>query len=63
MTESRIRTRVEYIFDFMDQSMNKLYLRSVQIARVVDIIGLINLSYNLFRYEQIVRLNILQIDH
>ena len=40
------------------QSMNGLVLRSVGIKRAKGIIGLINFTYNLFRYEQVVRLNI-----
>ena len=43
---------------FMEQSMNGLVLRSVGIKRAKGIIGLINFTYNLFRYEQVVRLNI-----
>jgi len=39
----------------MEQSMNGLCLKSVGIKRATGIIGLINLTYNLFRYEQVVR--------
>ncbi len=49
------------IFGFMEQSMNGLKLKSVGIIRATGIIGLINLTYNLFRYEQVVRLNLLTI--
>jgi|LSQX01.1.fsa_nt_gb IS5 family transposase len=49
------------IFGFMEQSMNGLALRSVGIKRAKGIIGLINFTYNIFRYEQVVRLNILEI--
>ena len=59
--KSRTRARVEHVFGFMEQSMNGLKLRSIGIARATGIIGLINLTYNLFRYEQVVRLNILPI--
>ena len=45
----------------MEQSMNGLYLRSVGILRAKTIIGLINLTYNLFRYEQVVRLNLIKV--
>ncbi len=38
--------------------MKGLVLKSVGIIRASGIIGLINLTYNLFRYEQIKRLNI-----
>lgn len=58
--KSKTRARVEHVFGFMEQSMNGLSVRSVGIIRAKGIIGLINLTYNLFRYEQVVRLNILQ---
>lgn len=57
--KSKTRARVEHVFGFMEQSMNGLLLRSVGITRATGIIGLINLTYNLFRYEQVVRLSIL----
>ena len=50
--KSKIRARVEHVFGFMEQSMNGLVLRSVGIVRATGIIGLINLTYNLFRYKQ-----------
>jgi len=56
--KSKIRARVEHVFGFMEQSMNGLVLKSVGILRATGIIGLINLTYNLFRYEQIKRLKI-----
>ena len=55
--KSRTRARVEHVFGFMEQSMNKLYLHTIGIKRTTGVIGLINLTYNLFRYEQIVRLH------
>lgn len=56
--KSKTRARVEHVFGFMEQSMNGLTLRSVGIKRAKTIIGLINFTYNLFRYEQVVRLKI-----
>jgi IS5 family transposase len=56
--KSKVRARVEHVFGFMEQSMKGLVLKSVGIIRANGIIGLINLTYNLFRYEQIKRLNI-----
>jgi len=53
--------RFAQYFGFMEQSMNGLKLKSVGIIRATGIIGLINLTYNLFRYEQVVRLNLLTI--
>ena len=57
--KSKTRARVEHVFGFMEQSMNGLAVKSVGIKRATGIIGLINLTYNLFRYEQVQRLNIL----
>jgi IS5 family transposase len=57
--KSKTRARVEHVFGFMEQSMNGLCVKSVGIKRATGIIGLINLTYNLFRYEQVKRLNIL----
>lgn len=55
--KSKIRARVEHVFGFMEQSMNKLQIRSIGMKRATGFVGLVNLTYNLFRYEQIVRLN------
>lgn len=57
--KSKTRARVEHVFGFMEQSMNGLKLKSIGIVRATGIIGLINLTYNLFRYEQITRLKII----
>lgn len=53
--KSKIRARVEHVFGFMEQSMHGLCIKSIGIVRATGIIGLINLTYNLFRYEQILR--------
>jgi IS5 family transposase len=58
--KSKTRARVEHVFGFMEQSMNGLFIQSVGIVRATGIIGLMNLTYNLFRYEQVIRLNILK---
>ena len=57
--KSKTRARVDYVFGFMEQSINGLIVRSVGIKRATAVIGLINLTYNLFRYEQIIRLDVL----
>ncbi len=57
--KSKTRVRVEHVFGFMEQSMNGLAVKSVGLTRATGIIGLINLTYNLFRYEQVVRLNLI----
>jgi IS5 family transposase len=56
--KSKTRARVEHVFGFMEQNMNGLFIRSVGIARANGIIGLINLTYNLFRYEQVIRIRV-----
>ena len=56
--KSKARARVEHVFGFMEQSMNGLFIRSVGMVRATGIIGVFNLTYNLFRYEQTVRLDI-----
>jgi IS5 family transposase len=59
--KSKIRVRVEHVFGFMEQSMKGLAIKSVGIVRATGIIGLINLTYNLFRFEQVQRLNLLSV--
>ena len=56
--KSKIRVRVEHVFGFMEQSMNGLVVKSVGIVRATGIIGLINLTYNTFRYEQLRKLKL-----
>jgi IS5 family transposase len=54
--KSKIRARVEHIFGFMTNSMNDaLRMRSIGKERIVSTIGFLNLTCNLFRYEQLVR--------
>ena len=56
-TKSKIRARVEHIFGFMTNSMNDaLHMKCIGIKRVKESIGILNLTYNLFRYSQLVRL-------
>ncbi|GHT06291.1 IS5 family transposase ISMac22 [Bacteroidia bacterium] len=59
--KSKTRVRVEHIFGFIEQNMHAFYIRSIGIKRATSIIGLINLTYNICRYEQIVRLQLLPI--
>lgn len=51
--KSKIRARVEHIFGFMEGSMNGMYLQSIGIKRITGIIGLMNLTYNMFRKIQL----------
>jgi IS5 family transposase len=53
--KSKIRARVEHVFGFMEQSMNSMYIWSVGMPRATATIGLMNLTYNIFRYEQLTR--------
>ncbi|HFU76815.1 MAG TPA: IS5 family transposase [Arcobacter sp.] len=55
--KSKTRARVEHIFGFMTNSMNNaLHMTSIGLQRIESSIGLLNLTCNLFRYEQLVRL-------
>jgi len=55
--KSKIRAKVEHIFGFMTNSMNNaLYMKSIGMKRIKESIGLLNLTYNLFRLEQLIRL-------
>jgi len=55
--KSKIRVRVEHVFGQMTNSMNRcLDLKAIGKERIDSTIGLLNLTYNLFRYEQLVRL-------
>lgn len=57
--KSKTRVRVEHVFGFMTNSMHDgLRMRQIGEERIKSCIGLLNLTYNLFRYEQIVRLKI-----
>lgn len=51
--KSKIRARVEHIFGFMTNTMNGMYLRYRNFVRNQAGIGLINLTYNLFRLVQL----------
>lgn len=53
--KSKVRARVEHVFGFMEQAMQCLHLHSVVLTRARGIIGLINLTYNLCRFEQLMR--------
>jgi IS5 family transposase len=51
--KSKTRVRVEHVFGFVENSMNGSYIRCIGIARAESTIGLMNLTYNLFRKLQI----------
>lgn len=54
--KSKVRALVEHVFAYMENSMNRIYLRSVGLRRAKAQIGLANLTYNLCRYVQLIRL-------
>lgn len=51
--KSKIRARVEHVFGFIENSMHGSYIRTIGIARATATIGLMNLTYNMFRYIQL----------
>lgn len=51
--KSRVRSRVEHIFGFMEMSMNGMYLSQTTFKRINAAIGLMNLTYNMFRKIQL----------
>jgi len=51
--KSKTRARVEHVFGFMEMSMNGMYLQVIGIKRVNALIGLMNLSWNMFRKLQL----------
>jgi len=54
---SKTRVRVEHIFGTLTSQMNNaLHLKAIGIKRISSLVGLLNLTYNLVRYEQLVRL-------
>lgn len=46
----------------MGQPMHGIKCECVGIVRATGILGLMNLTYNMFRYEQIARLNLISIN-
>jgi len=54
--KSKVRSRVEHIFGFMEMSMNQMYIQCIGIKRATAIIGLMNLTYNMYRKIQILTL-------
>jgi IS5 family transposase len=51
--KSKVRARIEHVFGFIENSMNGSYIRSIGIERAKGVIGLMNLVYNMCRYQQI----------
>lgn len=51
--KSKVRARVEHIFGFMSNTMNRMYLKYRSFIRNAAGIALMNLTYNLFRLVQL----------
>ena len=51
--KSRVRSRVEHIFGFMQGAMNGMNLYAIGIKRIEGLVGLMNLTYNMFRKIQL----------
>lgn len=51
--KSKTRVRVEHIFGFMTNSMNNMFIHSRSLSRATATIGMMNLTYNLFRLVQL----------
>jgi len=60
--KSQTRCRIEHVFGFVTNSMSDFFIQSIGFQRAKGIVGLINLVYNMYRYEQIVRLKLLPIN-
>lgn len=54
--KSKVRCLIEHIFGFMENSMNGPELEYIGKARIATGIGLANLTYNLCRFVQLIRL-------
>ena len=52
---SKVRSRVEHVFGFQENSMGGKLIRTIGLARAEVKIGLMNLTYNLARYLQLAK--------
>ena len=51
--KSKVRVRIEHIFGFVENSMNGSHIKTIGIKRATTVIGLMNLTYNMFRKVQL----------
>ncbi len=51
--KSKVRSRIEHIFGFVENSMHGSFIRTIGIARATAKIGMMNLTYNIFRCVQL----------
>ena len=56
--KSKTRVRVEHVFGFMENSMGSMYFRKVGKKRAETVIGLMNLTYNMFRKIQLEQVSV-----
>ena len=54
--KSKVRARVEHIFGFIENSMGGSFIRCIGKTRAKATIGLMNLTYNMFRALQITKI-------
>jgi len=54
--KSKIRSRVEHVFGFMENSMSSIFIRTIGKKRATYQIGLMNLVYNICRFIQLSRI-------
>lgn len=54
--KSKTRSRIEHIFGFIQNSMGGSFIRSIGRPRAKTMIGLMNLTYNLFRTLQLMKI-------
>ena len=54
--KSRVRARIEHVFGYKTNSMGGIFLTCIGMRRTTAAIGLMNLIYNMARYEQLMRL-------
>jgi hypothetical protein len=59
--KSKIRCRIEHVFGYVTNSMGDFYLEYIGKVRETKAVTLINLIYNMARYEQIVRLDLMKL--
>ena len=58
--KSRTRVRVEHVFGYMTNSLHGKSIRTIGLTRATFMIGLLNLVYNICRYEIITRLKLVK---
>ena len=51
--KSKTRARVEHIFGYIENSMHGSFIRTIGIKRATAVVGLMNLTYNIFRAIQL----------